>query len=195
MAARFDNRHRTHCDEGLLLKGQRGDRRALSLILDYYRPLAVRIAGRYFGAGLERDDLVQEGLIGLFQAIGVFRSDRRVPFERLASVLIRRRVLSAVRAANRNRPDCQPIEDDQQLVAPLNLLGRIEASECVERTLDRLNRVLSPFERKVLGLLLADHSAQELCRQLSCSPKAVENALARIRDKARGTGAAQLLSS
>jgi len=169
---------------------------ALETLVSRYSGLVRACARPFFLAGAEADDLLQEGMLGLLHAASVFDPSRETAFRTFASVCIRNRLISAIRAAEtgNNRvlnhsvplctlsPDSQPLEGNlpptEQSPEEL-LIGREEFAEF----LARLDAVLSPLERQTLALYLKGLSYTEIAEALSRSPKSVDNAVQRIRAK------------
>lgn len=181
----------------ILASARAGDRRAVAVLMARFRPLVVRLSRPYFAAGLEREDLVQEGLIGLYHALRAFRPERGVPFERLAAVFVRRHLASTVRTANRLKT--QPLTsyvslEETAVAAACRSMRAVEAQAGYEQVLGSLRAGLSEFEATVLERLLEGLSPAEVAQGCGCSQKAIANAIARIRDKARHQGGAALFS-
>lgn len=185
-----------HGDEALCAMAAGGDRLAEESLVTRYSRL-VRICARpFFLAGGDSEDLIQEGMFGLLKAIREFSPDRDTLFRTFAEVCIRRRVLSAVAAASRDKhaplntsvPFESPLFDgqgefpseEQGRTNPEDLL--IYREEQRER-LDRLKDQLSGFERVVLDYYLHGYSYREIARRVNRSEKSVDNAVQRIRRK------------
>lgn len=90
-------------DEELIQKLREGDERIMDYILEKYKPLVLRKANAMFLIGGDTDDLIQEGMIGLFKAIRDYRSDREASFFHFAELCINRQLYSAVEASNRKK--------------------------------------------------------------------------------------------
>lgn len=177
-------------DEVLLTAARNGDRAAEETLIVRYTRL-VRVCARpLFLAGGDSEDLVQEGLLGLLDAIREFDSGRDAGFATFARVCIQNRLRSAVRSAAR--------EKHMALNAAVSLEGReaakggqepgnpedmIIAREAWREEMTRLGRELSSFEREVLGQYLDGFSYQEIAQATGKPPKAVDNAVQRIRRK------------
>lgn len=177
-------------DEALQKMALAGDRRAEeTLILRYSR--TVRACARpLFLAGGDSEDLTQEGLLGLLDAIREYRGGQDATFATFARVCIRNRMYSAVRSASRakhaplnsslswERDDVEP--GMTALLGPEELL--IAREDRVER-LQRLKRTLSPLERTILERYLQGLSYEEIAQGIHRSAKSVDNAVQRIRRK------------
>lgn len=162
-----------------------------------YQKLVRACARPYFLAGADFEDLLQEGMLGLFQAISFYNSHREASFRTFAVVCIRNRMISAVRSANsvNNRllNDSIPLctfsldaSSDEVNLPPTEkspeelLIGREEFAEFH----DRLTSALSPLEKQILDLYLEGLSYHEIAELLNRSTKSVDNAVQRIRKKA-----------
>lgn len=155
------------------------------LVKRYFR--AVRICARpYFLAGGDSEDLIQEAMFGLLKAIREFDPGRDARFKTFAEVCIRNRIRSAVANAARNKH--APLNDSIPFEPPMLGSGSspeelyISREEELER-LERLDKQLSPLERKVLKLFLLGLSYQEISGQVGRPMKSVDNAVQRIRRK------------
>lgn len=187
-------------DEELVELSAAGDKAATECILARYKNL-VRARGRmYFLAGADREDIIQEGMIGLFKAIRDFDSTKLASFRSFAELCIKRQILTAVKNANRQKHIplntyvslSTPFYDDDsenvvgELVAdstetnPENLIIRKEKAASMS---DKIDEVLSDLEKKVLSLYLTGKNYQEIAEILGRSPKSADNALQRIKKK------------
>ena len=164
-----------------------GDEAALAAAIAHMMPQIRRGASMCTCPGLEFEDAVQEGIIGLFRAIKSFSPNRSASFETYASVCIQNAQLSAQRAAGRKKHGplntSVPLEDDLSASQPLDpeeLAIQSEQSASWKRW---LREHLSPFERDVLALFLQGSGHAQIAAALGRTPKAVENALGRVRRK------------
>ena len=185
-------------DEALCKQAAEGDHIAEETLVVRYNRL-VRVCARpYFLAGGDSEDLIQEGMLGLLTAIREYVPDRGAAFQTYAAACIRNRLLSAVKAAARNKHT--PLNNAISFEAPLfdgNLDGSMpthsaHASNPEEVFLNReaqaermawLKDQLSGFEAKVLRLYLCGLSYSEIAAEVNKSPKSVDNAVQRIRRK------------
>ncbi len=182
-------------DEELILRYRAGDEAVLDYLLDKYKNPVRSRARALFLAGGETDDLIQEGMIGLFKAVRDYETDKGTAFRSFASLCIERQMLSAVQ--NSNRKKHSPLNSSVSLDAdPENEIGTIVRSEDnpEEILIDRENaevlegkmrEFLSPLENDVLDLYLEGYSYADIGEKLNKSPKSVDNALRRIRGKIR----------
>jgi RNA polymerase sporulation-specific sigma factor len=190
------------CDEELVRRAQEdGDRESCEYLLNKYKNLVKAKVKSYFLVGAEREDLIQIGMIGLWEAISDFRADRHTSFACFAKVCIQRQMISAIKAATRQKQ--APLNSSVSLEAPpagedddeSNLLEVIAShSEADPETLvmgiegerilqQSLREQLSPFEWQVLTEYRLGKSYKEMATGLTCKIKSIDNALSRIRRK------------
>ena len=183
-------------DDGALARAaQAGDDLALRALVARYVPVARRAGRRWFLAGGDRDDVEQEALIGLCEAVRDYDPEQGSSFRSFAELCVSRQVLTAVRGATRHkhRPlnrsvPLTPVPDDAvDLRAALAVADPAEAVVArvgIDDALAQLSARLSPLEREVLALCLERRSYGEIGRRLGRHPKAVDNAVQRIKRKA-----------
>ena len=187
-------------DEDLLRQARTGSARATEQLLARYRPLVESKARTYFLLGADHDDVVQEGMIGLYKAIRDFRDDRLARFRAFADLCVTRQIITAVKTATRQKHlplnayislhyagddsdtgnmliDYLP---DTRLSDPeAFLFHRREASG----RLDAVRHTLSSLEARVLDFYLQGKSYREISTELRCQPKTIDNALQRVKRK------------
>lgn len=193
---RYDNL----TDEELVDAAQQGDDRAGDFLLLKYRSLIMSKAKSYFIAGADRDDILQEGMIGLHKAVRDFCPLRGTSFRPFAEMCITRQVITAVKAASRQKhaPLNYYLSLDKPLYAEgsdrqlLEILPDERTTDPAEMFLVReeladvcasLRYLLSEFEYKVFLLYLNEQSYREIATTLETTPKAVDNALCRVKRK------------
>lgn len=187
-------------DEELVRRAQdHCDREACEYLLYKYRNLVRAKVKSYFLVGAERDDLLQIGMIGLWEAITDFKADRHTSFACFAKVCIQRQMISAIKAATRQKQaplnssvslEAPPSGDDDRSLSDL-LTSKPEVNpESIvlgnegERLLQQsLRHELSPFEWEVLTEYRTGKSYKEMAGELGCKIKSIDNALSRIRRK------------
>lgn len=193
--------HKTVSDEELVRRTQEeSDMQACEYLLHKYCNLVRAKVKSYFLVGAERDDLIQIGMIGLWEAITDYRPDRHTSFACFAKVCIQRQMISAIKTATRQKQvplnssvslEAPPTGDEQDRKLLEMLTSRLETEpERVilgvegERILQRsLRQELSPFEWEVLTEYRTGKSYKEMARGLNCKIKSIDNALSRIRRK------------
>ncbi|MEA5058528.1 MAG: RNA polymerase sporulation sigma factor SigH [Candidatus Pelethousia sp.] len=187
-------------DEALALAAQAGEPDAAELLCERYKDTVRAITRPYFLLGGDRDDLLQEGMIGLYKAIQHYKGGHNAAFHSFAELCVTRQIMSAIKMAARNKhqplntyvslygPSGSFLEDGPDLLDVLKLttenpedtLLHKEAERDMRRKLDEL---LSPFEKQVVDLFLAGLSYQQIAARLSCGRKSVDNALQRVKKK------------
>ena len=187
---KFDNIN----DEELIARLQAGETSIEDYLMEKYKGLVRQKARAMFLIGGDTDDLIQEGMIGLFKAVRDFQPNREASFATFARMCIDRQIYSAIQ--NSNRQKHQPLnsyvslnqEDESSPIWELC----VENPEAIiidqENTLDlqkKISDYLSPMENKVLDLYLKGVGYVEIGRILGKSPKSIDNALQRIRTKIR----------
>lgn len=189
-------------DEALAGLAQAGDREAEDVLIRRYVDMIRGKAHLYFIVGADSEDVIQEGMIGLFKAIHDYSGDREATFKTFAELCVSRQILTAVKTASRLKH--HPLNNSVSLSMPVNEVdgGTLEESlrgdmasnpEAVfmENTLSSLltdenSSLLSSMERRVLGEYLKGRRYPEIAQSLGKSSKAVDNAMQRIRKKISG---------
>lgn len=186
-------------DRDAVASAQSGDRRAAECLLYRYRNLVGTVVRSYFVPGAEREDLLQIGMIGLWQAIVDFSGDRSPSFPAFARMCIRRHLITAIKSASRQKRlplNCSTSLEDA-LCVPDEALGREPAGDAsyldpeslflsqdyVSRVRRALRTALSDFEWRVLADFQNGLTYHEIASHNGCKVKSVDNALARIRRK------------
>ncbi len=186
-------------DNEIVSLAQAGDAKAMEYIVGKYTGFVKMRSGPYFLAGAERDDLVQEGLIGLYKAVKSFDGGKRANFKTFAEVCVVRQMITAVKTSTRkkNNPlnhyisihgvdndttneSMSDMFEDSQNINPESIVIEKENARGMEFEIGKL---LSDFENQVLNLYLSGVSYKEIAKYLNKEPKAVDNALTRIKKK------------
>lgn len=187
-------------DEQLIQKLRAGDEKIMDYILDKYKPLVRKKSNAMYLIGGETEDLIQEGMIGLFKAIRDYRQEREATFFHFAELCITRQLYSAVEASNRKKH--APLNfyisfsaTDGETGVPLDeILGADSHSNPEELMIkqenqqiffEKLREKLSGFEQEVLDLYLSGMNYQQIAKYMNKSPKSIDNALQRIKGKIR----------
>jgi RNA polymerase sporulation-specific sigma factor len=188
-------------DRFLIALAKQGDRGAYNRLVARYYGFVRLKASSYFLAGGDSDDLIQEGLVGLYKAIRDYRSDRESSFRNFAELCITRQIITAVKTATRNKhsPLNQYVsfsstpatagEDaptlDQLLPGPSvnDPVNRVISSEELRSLVGCLSSALSDLESRVLTLYLDGRSYERMAEALDCDTKTVDNALQRVKRK------------
>ena len=171
-------------DRRLLSQAQQGEETAMAAVIARMMPVIRKGAAANTAPGLDFEDAVQEGLIGLLRAVRSYRPDMEPGFEAYARASILNAQRTARRKAGRkkNSPLNQsvPLDEEAEAPGPEQLMMEREA---FSDTLGRLNRELSSLERRVLRLRLEGCRVGSIARRLDITTKAAENALCRARRK------------
>ncbi len=188
-------------DEYLVALAKRGQGDAYNQIVRRYRGFVRLKASAYFLLGGDSDDLIQEGLLGLFKAVRDFRTDRESSFRNFAELCITRQIITAVKTASRNKhaplnqyvsfahSPAAPGESETTLeeILPGPMVNdpanQVIATEELDSLVACLSSVLSDLESQVLSLYLDGHSYEAIGEQLECDTKTVDNALQRVKRK------------
>ena len=190
-------------DEQIVLEVQKGDKQALSYLMNKYKELVNIKVSKYFMVGAERDDIVQEGLIGLFKAIKMFKKDKNNSFKSFANMCIERQLITAIKSSTRQKhmplnsylslnasaydnEEENGIElintlDNKMVEDPLETVMKKEYYEQIENSIEKS---LSAFEKQVLDGYVKGYSYMTIAKQLDSPVKSVDNAIQRIRKKA-----------
>ncbi len=189
-------------DDGYLIAlAKQGDPLAYDRIVRRYHGFVRMKASSYFLAGGDSDDLIQEGLVGLYKAVRDFRSDRESSFRNFAELCITRQIITAVKTATRNKhtplnqyvsfsqspasatdgePTLEEVIPGPSVNDPVN---QVISSEELQALVSCLSSVLSELESRVLSLYLDGNSYEAIGERLGCDAKTVDNALQRVKRK------------
>lgn len=192
----------TLTDEELIERIQNNDKSALDFLLGKYKELVYMKSSKYFIIGAERDDIFQEGMIGLYKAIQSFKEDKQNSFKTFANMCIERQLITAIKTSNRQKhmplnsylslnTSSYEEEDGEKTLLnvlnnkmaedPLDTLTKKEYYSNVENAIDKS---LSDFEKQVLKKFIKGDSYIKIAQDLESPVKSVDNAIQRIRKKA-----------
>lgn len=188
-------------EDKLLELAKNGDEKAQEQLFNNYKQLVSFVARHYFLVGGDQDDLIQEGMIGLYKAINTYDATKNVSFGGYAKTLIERQVINAIKSdcALKNSILNQSItlnnqgfvtydDDDENSIftipstkdSPENLVLSNEGTKDIAK---EIIKVLSEYELKVLKLYLKGLNYNDIANKISTTPKSVDNALNRIKNK------------
>jgi len=190
-------------DEQLIEFTKKEDKLALDTLMERYRETVNMKVSKYYINGAEKEDIVQEGLIGLFKAIKSFNQEKENSFKSFANLCIERQIITAIKGSNRqkhiplnsyvslNNPNYEnedgelenPLIDvlNNHIVEdPLETITKNEYYKDVEKAIDAS---LSNFEKQVLSKYLEGQSYIQIAESLNSPVKSVDNAIQRIRKK------------
>ena len=204
LAARRSDSQPELDDEYLVALAKRGSADAYERIVRRYRGFVRLKASSYFMLGGDSDDLIQEGLLGLYKAVRDYRTDRESSFRNFAELCITRQIITAVKTASRNKhaPLNQYVSFAQTPAAAGDSETTLEEMLPGGRSTTRqpgdrhrgaaglvacLSSVLSELESRVLSLYLDGYSYEVIGERLECDTKTVDNALQRVKRKVGST--------
>ncbi len=190
-------------DEEIVSQIKAGDQEALTYMLEKYKNLVNIKVSKYFMIGAEKEDILQEGMIGLFKAIQSFDEKKQNSFKSFANICIERQLITAIKSSNRqkhiplntylslNTAAYENNEDDSvELIDTFNSktvedpLETIMKQEYYSEVENAINKNLSKFEKQVLDRYLKGESYVTIAEKLDSPIKSVDNAIQRIRKKA-----------
>lgn len=201
---KINTKYSVMTNEEVVNKIQAGDRPAMDYLLEKYKYLVRNKAKALFLIGGDKDDLIQEGMIGLYKAIRDYQEDRQSSFFNFADLCISRQIYTAIKASNRKKNI--PLNTYISIYAPLSgkngdgfeketlidIMYQKDGLNPEELVIDKENtsmieyelvRRLSNLEKQVLGLYMQDLKYVRIAEILGTEPKAVDNALTRIKKK------------
>lgn len=187
-------------DEEIVIEAKNGDERALEYLLSKYQNFVKSKAKSYFLIGADKEDIYQEGMIGLFKAIRDFKDDKLASFKVFAELCITRQIITAVKTATRQKHIPlntyislnKPIYDEESDRTLLDIISGIKVSDPEELMIGKedlqnietqIGEVLSALEMEVLMSYLDGKSYQEIACDLERHAKSIDNALQRVKRK------------
>ena len=192
-------------DEDIIELIKNNDKEALEYLIAKYHDLVVGKVSKYFIIGAEEEDIIQEGLIGLYKAIMNYKKDSASSFKSFANLCIERQLITAIKTSNRqkhmplnsyvslNMPAYDEDNDSNnssyELGEMLNTdtsedpLDMITKQEYIKNVEDVIDKTLSSFEKQVLNRYVQGESYTEIANGLNTQVKSIDNAIQRIRKK------------
>lgn len=188
-------------DEEAVLAAKAGNEKALEYLMHKYKNFVRAKAKTYFLIGADREDIIQEGMIGLYKAIRDFNGDKLSSFKCFAELCITRQIITAVKTATRQKHIPlnsyvslnKSIFDEESDRTLMDVVSKSEAvfdpeemiinREEIEGIEEKLNEILSKLEAKVLSLYLQGKSYSEIALILDRHVKSIDNALQRVKRK------------
>ena len=175
-------------DEALVELSQKGDKQATELLLWRHSGLVRGCARRFFLMGGETEDLIQEGMIGLYNAIGDYRKkeDGR-SFKNFAYLCVSRRIIDAVKSSTRKKNAALNFsvstEDGDWMTTDLSPEDMLILNDDKREFQQKMSRVLSDFEFKIISMYIEGMSCAEICEATGQTAKSVDNAIQRSKKK------------
>ena len=192
-------RYASMTDEELVELAQKGDGEALPFLRDKYKNFVRARARSYFLIGADHEDIVQEGMIGLYKAIRDYNPDKLTTFRAFAELCVKRQIITAIKTATRQKHYAlnsyvslnKPLYDEESDRTLLDVLeGRVTNPEDLYISQEDLSHIetqiesmLSELEQKVLQCFLDGASYQQIAEDLGRHVKSIDNALQRIKKK------------
>ena len=187
-------------DDNMVFKAKVGDEKSINHIIRKYRNFVRAKAKPFFLVGADKEDILQEGMIGLFKAIRDYDEEKTVSFRAFAELCVTRQIITAVKTATRQKHI--PLNSYISLNKPVNeedsdrtLMDTMKNThindpeqltinkEEMQLIIEKTKEMLSDFEIKVLSLYLKGYSYQEISTKLGKHSKSIDNALQRIKRK------------
>ena len=187
-------------DEELLTLHRAGDARAEEALYARYKQIVRSKARTYFLIGADREDIIQEGMIGLYKAVLDYQSDRQASFRSFAELCITRQIISAIKSATRKKH--MPLntyisfnrsvfdgDNERPLIDVLTSTRMTDPEEVLigrenyAAVADSIEHSLSKLEHNALGLYLYGYSYQQIADALQVTTKSVDNAIQRVKKK------------
>jgi RNA polymerase sporulation-specific sigma factor len=187
-------------DEEVIRDAKAGDGQALEFLINKYKSFVRAKARTYFLIGADREDIIQEGMIGLYKAIRDFRGDKLSSFRAFAELCITRQIITAIKTATRQKHIPlnsyvslnKPIFDEESDRTLLDIISEESVSDPEEMMINReefagievkMGEILSNLEWQVLSLYLQGRTYQEISVELRRHVKSIDNALQRVKRK------------
>ncbi len=187
-------------EEEIIEEARNGDEKALEYLINKYKSFVRAKARTYFLIGADREDIIQEGMIGLFKAIRNYRMDKLSSFRVFAELCITRQIITAIKTATRQKHIPlnsyvslnKPIFDEESDRTLMDIISEENVSDPEELIINReeyavieekMSEILSGLEWEVLSLYLQGKSYQEISKELARHVKSIDNALQRVKRK------------
>ena len=188
------NKYEQYTDEQLVEILRQGDQNVMDYLIEKYKTMVRQKARVLYLAGGDQDDLIQEGMIGLFKAVQDYREDKDASFRTFAQLCVERQLYRAIQSSNRRKH--QPLNGYVSMYgeeweaetknmfqqSPESLFIAQENAQLVENA---IRKELSEMENQVLILYLRGNNYLEIAEQLDKAPKTIDNAIQRIRRKVK----------
>ena len=201
LAYSINNDLKNKADDELVILARQGNEEALEVILDRYKEIVNMKVSKYFIIGAEREDIVQEGMIGLYKAVKNFETNKQNSFKSFANLCIERQLITAIKTSNRQKhiplnssvslnTTVYDNDEDTSLMELFNSktaedpLDTVTKKEYYKLIGNKIDENLSDFEKKVLSRFAAGDSYVKIAEILDAPVKSIDNAIQRIRKKA-----------
>lgn len=198
--AKLNEKYMQYEDDALIELVHQGDSEVLDYLIQKYRNFVRAKARTYFLIGADKEDIVQEGMIGLYKAIRDFKGDKLSSFKAFAELCITRQIITAIKTATRQKHIPlnsyisldKPIYDDESDRTLMDVISGAKVLDPEELIINKeefddievkMADLLSDLERKVLALYLDGQTYQEISEELNRHVKSIDNALQRVKRK------------
>lgn len=188
-------------DEEIAILAKKGEESALEYLLEKYKDLVNGKVNKYFMIGAEKEDIIQEGMIGLYKAIKCFDSEKQNSFKSFANLCVERQLITAIKTSTRQKHlalnsylslnmSAYDDDEDTSLMDVFNSktvedpLDTITKKEYYKFVKSKIDDTLSDFEKQVLQRFAAGDTYVKIAEKLDAPVKSVDNAMQRIRKKA-----------
>jgi len=186
-------------DEQLALSAQ-SDENALEFLIEKYKNFVLAKSRPFFLIGADKDDLIQEGMIGLYKAIKDYNEEKNAAFKTFANLCITRQIITAVKASTRQKHlplnsylslDKPLFDEETDVTVGESMISELYTepeeqiihSEDIKNIKQAINTVLTDMEKRALKLYLEGRSYKEISEILKKAPKSIDNALQRVKKK------------
>lgn len=190
-------------EKELIVKAKNNDSKSINLLINKYQNIVNIKVTKYYIDGAEKEDIFQEGLIGLFKAIKNFDIEKDISFKTFANLCIERQIITAIKSSKRQKHlplntyvslnnstfENDDGEEENQLIDVYNSstiedpLDTITKNEYYDSVKNTINSSLSSFEKEVLNKFIEGKSYTQIAESLNSPVKSVDNAIQRIRKK------------
>ncbi|GLC29833.1 RNA polymerase sporulation sigma factor SigH [Clostridium omnivorum] len=187
-------------DEEIVIEAKKGNVRAQEYLINKYQNFVKAKAKSYFLIGADKEDIYQEGMIGLYKAIRDFKPDKLASFKAFAELCVTRQIITAIKTATRQKHIPlntyislnKPIYDEESDRTLIDILSEAKVSDPEELVISReelshieseIGEILSDLELEVLSSYLDGKSYQEIACDLNRHAKSIDNALQRVKRK------------
>lgn len=187
-------------DEKIVELSKSGDEYATDFLIEKYKNFVKSRARTYFLIGADKEDLIQEGMIGLYKAIRDYNPEKLATFKSFAEICVTRQIITAIKTATRQKHMPlnsyislnKPVYEDESERMMIDMIAEKDnfnpeeimiTKEHFGDMLKKMSTVLSKYEWKVMNLFLDGKSYSEIAKKLEKSEKSIDNALQRIKNK------------
>lgn len=196
----YENKFESVLDEEVVIEAKKGDREAQEYLINKYENFVKAKSKSYFLIGADKEDIYQEGMIGLYKAIRDFKPDKLSSFKAFAELCVTRQIITAIKTATRQKHIPlntyvslnKPIYDEESDRTLIDVLSSFKITNPEELVISReevnsiekeISKVLSGLELEVLSSYLDGKSYQEIACDLDRQAKSIDNALQRVKRK------------